>query len=176
MIRKADRRGQRILVIDIRYKKPDGSKGRYRHDAQVQTMAAATAEERRLLANIVQYGDVHEPKLDASKPEAPMEEQVTRGTFGEVVEKYAATYMVTDLKVTTRRGYRKVLDGTLLPRFKDRPIGTVTGEAASQLDLELTKADLARGTRNNAQIVLRSVLRFAKERGYLSAIPSSCLA
>ena len=33
--------------------------------------------------------------------------------------------------------------------------------------------DLARGTRNNAQIVLRSVLRFAKERGYLNAIPSS---
>ncbi|MFS8071503.1 MAG: tyrosine-type recombinase/integrase, partial [Byssovorax sp.] len=173
MIRKTDRRGQRILVIDIRYKKPDGCKGRYRHDAQVQTMAAATAEERRLLANIAQYGDVHEPKLEAAKPEAPMEEQATRGTFGEVVDKYAATYMVTDLKVTTRRGYRKVLDGTLLPRFKDRPIGMVNGAAASQLDLELTKADLARGTRNNAQIVLRSVLRFAKERGYLSAIPSS---
>ena len=173
MIRKTDRRGQRILVIDIRYKKPDGSKGRYRHDAQVQTMAAATAEERRLLANIAQYGDVHEPKLEASKPEAPMEEQATRGTFGEVVDKYAATYMVTDLKVTTRRGYRNVLDSTLLPRFKDRPIVEVNGAAASQLDLELTKAELGRGTRNNAQIVLRSVLRFAKERGYLSVIPSS---
>jgi hypothetical protein len=62
MIRKIERRGERILVIDIRYKKPDGSNGRYRHDAQVQTTAAATAEERRLLANIAQYGDVYEPK------------------------------------------------------------------------------------------------------------------
>ena len=62
MIRKIERRGQRVLVIDIRYKKPDGSKDRYRHDAQVQTMAAATAEERRLLANIAKYGEKHTPK------------------------------------------------------------------------------------------------------------------
>ena len=47
MIRKIERRGQRVLVIDIRYEKPDASEGRERHDAQVQTMAAATAEERR---------------------------------------------------------------------------------------------------------------------------------
>src|SRR4051794_28816196 len=126
MIRKIDRRGERILVIDIRYRKPDGSKGRYRHDSQVQTMAAATAEERRLLANIAQYGDVHEPK-----PEAPAEEAATTvTTFGEVVAQYRATYMVTDLKVTTRRGYGIVLDGVLLPRFHAKPVAKVDGEAA----------------------------------------------
>src|SRR6185369_14255940 len=114
MIRKIERRGQpRILVIDIRYRKPDGSKGRYRHDAQVQTMAAATAEERRLLANIAQHGDVYEPKPEVLEEATP----TTNTTFGEIVTKYRTTYMVTDLKVTTRRGYGLVLDGVLLPRF-----------------------------------------------------------
>ena len=80
--------------------------------------------------------------------------------------------MVTDLKVTTRRGYGLVLDGELLPRFKDKPIVEVDGEAASKLDLELTKEKLAKSTRNNAQIVLRSVLRFAVERKDLGAMPS----
>jgi len=169
MIRKVERRGQqRILVIDIRYRKPDGSKGRYRHDAQVQTMAAATAEERRLLANIAQYGDVHEPKPEARKEEPKQ----ASTTFGEVVTKYRTTYMVTDLKATTRRGYGQVLDGVLLPRFKDKPVVEIDGEAAAKLDLELTKDKLAKSTRNNIQIILRSVLRFAVERKDLAAMPS----
>jgi hypothetical protein len=45
----------------------DGTEARYRRDAQVQTVLAATAEERRLLAKIGhgQYGDVHEPRPEA---------------------------------------------------------------------------------------------------------------
>lgn len=185
MIRKIHRRGKRVLVIDIRWKKPDGSKGRYRHDAQVQTLAAATAEERRLVANITQYGDIHEPrgelrsevavegrKLIAATSNSRDDAEPTKSTtFGEVVAKYRATYMVTDLKVTTRKGYGQVLDAVLLPRFADRPIVRLDGEAAVKLDLELTKEKLAKSTRNNAQIVLRSVLRFAKERGDLREIP-----
>ncbi len=116
MIRKEERRGKRVMFIDIRYTKKDGTKARYRKDAQVQTVAAATAEERRLLANIAQYGDVYEPKHE------PQEAPSASITFGEVVEKYRTTYMITDLKVTTRRGYGLVLDGQLLPRFKDNPI------------------------------------------------------
>ena len=80
--------------------------------------------------------------------------------------------MVTDLKVTTRRGYSLVLDGVLLPRFKSKPIAEVDGEAASKLDLDLTKEKLAKSTRNNVQIVLRSTLRFAVETKKLGAMPS----
>ena len=170
MIRKEDRRGQRILVIDIRYKKKDGTTARYRRDAQVQTLPAATAEERRLLANIAQYGDVYEPKPEA-QPEAP-DVASTMITFGNVVEKYRATYMVTDLKVTTRHGYSLVLDRELVPRFRDKPIVEVDGEAAAKMDLVLTKEKLGKSTRNNAQIVLRSVLRFAVEKGDLGVMPS----
>lgn len=176
MIRKIDRRGQRILVIDIRYRKSKGEKARYRHDAQVQNMAAATAEERRLLANIAQFGDVHAPEpvvatasmaLDATTP--PTLE--TSSTFGEIAASYRTTYMVTDLKVTTRRGYTQVLDAVLLPTFGQKPIADVDGEAAAKLDLELTRDKLAKSTRNNVQIVLRSVLRFARDKGHIGELP-----
>jgi len=37
-VRTEVRRGQRVLIIDIRYRRRDGTKGRYRHDAEVQTL------------------------------------------------------------------------------------------------------------------------------------------
>jgi hypothetical protein len=80
--------------------------------------------------------------------------------------------MVTDLKLTTRRGYGLVLDGELLPRFRDKPIVEVDGEAASKLDLDLTKQKLGKSTRNNVQIVLRSVLRYAIGRKKLGSMPT----
>jgi hypothetical protein len=47
---------------------------------------------------------------------------------------YRTTFMVTGLKVTTRKGYESVLPSTLLPRYGDRPTGRVrerdTGEPA----------------------------------------------
>jgi integrase len=173
-VRTETRRGQRIQVIDIRYRKADGTKGRYRHDAEVQTLAAARAEERRLLANIAMYGQVFEPGKERVQS-APAEAVLT---FGEVVAKYRATYMETDLKVTTRRGYESVLNSVLLPKLKDVPIAEVNGEAASQLDLALVKqkrkrkGKIASNTRNNAQIVLRSVLKFAKATKLLDELPS----
>lgn len=167
MIRKEERRGERVLVIDFRYTKRDGSKARYRHDAHVQTMPAATAEERRLLANVAQYGDVYEPQPDA--PEVAVPSAVI--TFEEVVQEYRTTYMITDLKVTTRRSYTYVLDNELLPRFEKKSILDVDGAAASKLDLDMTKSKLARNTRNNVQIVLRAVLRFAQRKGYIGDMP-----
>jgi integrase len=74
--------------------------------------------------------------------------------------------------VTTRHGYSLVLDRELLPRFRDKPIVEVDGEAAAKIDLVLTKQKLGKNTRNNAQIVLRSVLRFAVEKGDLGVMPS----
>ena len=46
-IRKTTRGGRPFLVIDIAYRTSDGTKRRYRRDAQVQTMIAARAEEFR---------------------------------------------------------------------------------------------------------------------------------
>ena len=168
-IRKEKRRGETRLVIDILYKKRDGSRGRYRKDAQVQIMTAACAEERRLLALVAQYGEPFEPP--ASEPAAVTPQTGPAKTFRGIVELYRATFMVTELKVTTRRGYEKVLEATLLPRFGDDPLPEVDGPAAAALDVELAERELTRATRNNVQIVLRSVLRFAKDKGHLSEVP-----
>jgi hypothetical protein len=69
------------------------------------------------------------------------------------------------------RRYTAQLEGTLLPRFGELAIGKVDGAAAAQLDLELSERGLARATRNNVQVVIRSVLRFAVARKYLRAMP-----
>src|SRR5262249_12655196 len=134
-VREEDRRGKRTLVIDIGYRKPDGSWARYRRDSEAATKTAAREEERRIKDRIAKTGAAFE----APPPEALQAVQPVVVTFGDVVERYRTTYMVTDLKVTTRRGYGLVLDGVLLPRLKDKPIIEVDGEAAARVDLELTK-------------------------------------
>ena len=171
-IRKEERRGETRLVIDILYKKRDGSRGRYRKDAQVQTMAAARAEERRLLGLVAQHGEPFEPSPEQPATDVQTQASGPAKTFREVVELYRATFMVTDLKVTTRRGYDQVLDSVLLPRFGPNPVTEADGAAASALDLDLSKRELSRATRNNVQIVLRSVLRFAKAKGHLGEAPA----
>jgi hypothetical protein len=165
------RRGKRILVIDIRYRQADGTTARLRRDSKAPTKTAAREEEKRTLDRIARTGSPYEPIAEPETTPAP-----TVPIFGEVVEKYRASFMLTDLKVTTRRGYDSILDGVLIPRFGALPITAVDGEAACQLDLDLSKpqkpapkhtkggrrkAKLTRGRRNNVQIVLRSVLRFA---------------
>lgn len=167
------RRGKRVLVIDIRYRAPDGAPSRYRRDSKAPTKTAAREEEKRILECIARTGSPYEaPAAFEAAPEAP-----SAPTFGDVVERYRATFMLTDLKVTTRRGYDSILDGVLVPRFKSLPISAVDGEEAGRLDLALAteggerRKKLTRKTRNNVQIVLRSVLRFAKDKNYLNATP-----
>ena len=123
-VRKDERRGK--LVMDLGYRTPHGKTARYRRDAQVQTLIAARAEERRLMALISQYGRPVEPaanqtnSVEIEDNDAPVEK-----TFAEVVAEYQATYMITDLKVTSRRGYHSVLRGALLPRFGQLRISQV---------------------------------------------------
>ncbi|MDI1476440.1 site-specific integrase [Polyangium sp. y55x31] len=183
-VRRTTRRGIPVLFIDIRYRLPDGTRHRFRKDALSPTVPGARAEEKRYLLNIARFGTPYAPTDDAppaaaaagsSPPGSPTDPASPPGpptkTFAEVVTEFRSTYMLTDLKVTTRRGYTSVLEHTLLPRFADRPLDKVDGHAAAELDLELSKSKFAQTTRNNIQVVLRSVLRFAVERGYLADPP-----
>lgn len=163
-IRRIIRRGNTRLLLDFYYKSNEGRRVRFRKDAEVPMMAAARAEERRLLLNIAQYGEPY-PLVGGRAGAAPGR------LFTDVIEEFRSTFMVTDLKVSTRRGYGAVLDAELLPRFGEHAISKVDGPAAVELDLALSQRNLSRATRNNVQSVLRSVLRFAVERGYLSAKP-----
>jgi len=150
--------------------------------------------ERRLLSWIAQYGEPFEP---AETPAAPAATKVPQApkpandptppspggvvepklpsekTFADVAAEYQSTFMITDLKPTSRRGYTSVLECTLLPRFGEDPISKVDGAAASALDVEMSKRQRARATRNNIQIVLRSVLQFAVKRKYLADVPAN---
>ena len=137
-VRKVDRNGESRLLIDIQYKTRDGKRARFRKDAEIQTMTAARAEEKRYVLNIAQYGSPYEPSETANGEDTTSEAEPVI-TFAEVVDEYQKTFMVTDLKVTSRRGYNSVLRSTLLPRFGSLPIDKVDSKAAANLDLELTK-------------------------------------
>ena len=56
------------------------------------------------------------PAAVEAVPEAP-----SVPTFGEVVERYRASFMLRDLKVTPPRGYNSILDTVLLLRLKHLP-------------------------------------------------------
>ncbi|MDI1437086.1 hypothetical protein, partial [Polyangium sorediatum] len=133
-LRKVMRRGEPRLFIDIRFRKKDGSRGRLRKDAQVQTLVAARAEEKRYLVAIAQHGEPYVAAGDAAAPVVP-----SRKSFAEVVDEFKSTFMITELKVTSRKGYEGVLDATLVPRFGGRGVDEVDGVAAGELDLEQSK-------------------------------------
>ncbi|HRI71732.1 MAG TPA: site-specific integrase [Polyangium sp.] len=170
-IRRSRRRGEPCMFIDIRYTAKDGRSIRFRKDAHVQTMIAAKAEEKRYLLNIAQYGSPYEPGVENESSSLQGAESIK--CFADVVDEFRQTYMLARLKITTKKGYEGVLVGRLIPRFGSLPIGCVDGRAAEDMDLDMAKRKLKLSTRNNVQIILRSVLRFAAKRGYIPAMPAN---
>lgn len=160
-VRTVTRRGSSRLVLDIHYIKQDGTKARYRHDAQVQTRASAQAEERRILANIAKFGDVHEPK--------PITQESF--TFKQAVDLFEKTTAVTSLKPRTWIDYQALFEKRLVPLFGDRQLNTIGFSDSSQLDAALVSEGLSAGTRRNVLICLRTVLSTAHRQGKLSQMP-----
>jgi integrase len=161
-VRKENRGGRPRLVIDIPYKTADGRRKRYRRDAQVQTRAAAKAEHARLLRQLGEAGDL---LPDAKEPDS------SRYTFSDAVAHYRRTHAATHLKASTRRGYDRVIDAELVPRFSKLSLKRVDRQAVSEMDAELAGDGLKPATRANVQVVLRSVLRAAVEGGLLDEMP-----
>jgi hypothetical protein len=164
------RRGERVLILDIPYRRPDGTSARYRRDSAAATLTAAREEDRRIRDRIAKTGSPFEEQ--AVEPEKPK-------NFSELVSDYRTKYLPS-LKRSTRRGYESVLDIHLVPHFGDLPVIEVSAQAASTLDLKLAKTHgvkagttKAKNTRNNIQIVLRSVLRFGSKHGYLTEVPGA---
>lgn len=164
-VRPEMKHGKRRWVIDILYRLPDGTPDRYRRYAQVQTRAAANAEERRLLARLVQTGTLRD-----SAPERDPEPSPSY-TFDEAVSNFRRTKARKKLKPSTRRSYDAVIDSMLLPRFSERLLEGVWWDDADELDIELVEAGASESYRRNIQCVLRSVLRNAVDRGMLDKIP-----
>jgi integrase len=169
-VRIVKRRGERRLVIDIVYRNPDGSLARYRHDADVQTLAAARAEERRRLALLATAGSptgapvAQGPALAKAKAPVP--------TFETVSNEYLGSYATSTFKPSTRRGYKALINGFLKPRVGAVAIDQIDGARVRDLDAELVTRGVKPATRRQMQSVLRSVLcRFAVERGLLVEAP-----
>jgi integrase len=175
-VRTVVRRGERRLFIDIRYRDSTGKRTRYRKDAEVQTLLAARAEDRRRLALLAATGSPfgalspegqpvnQEPEEDAEIAAAP--------AFKDVAKEYMADYAKSQLKPSTRVGYQKKLDGFLLNAIGDLPITQVSASKVRELDVELVERGAQPSTRRGHQIVLRSILgKFAVERGYLAERP-----
>ncbi len=166
-VRRETRRGKRHLVLDIRYRKPDGSQARYRRDSQAATMAAAREEERAIQDRIARTGSPYDP-LEDNGGESNSAQSVT---FKRVASEFLAQHAMANLKLTTVRGYKVIISTHLLPRFGAWDVSSVDRHAVHRLDVDLAKKKKSKGTRNNVQIVLRSILKYAKARGYLLDVP-----
>ena len=170
-IRKVERRGEARLVVDITWKMKDGTQGRYRKDAEVQTMAAARAEERRVLANIAQHGDAYEPKPEISEEEVkPAEPASVR--FKEAVEVFQRTTAITKLKPSSKVGYDEVFRTRLIPAFGDTALDRIGLDQMTELDAGMVKEGLSASRRRNVLICIRSVLRDAHRAGRIARLPT----
>jgi integrase len=176
-VRIEKRRGERHVVLDIYWQKPDGTLGRYRRDAEVQTLAAARAEERRRLAAIALTGSpTSTVPIDQARHDATVNGTARKADtvkFADAARDYLALYAPSRLKPSTRSGYECVIATVLVPRFGALPITGITAGQVRELDAELVRAGAKPSTRRNIQAVLRSVLnRYAVEAGLLDAPPA----
>jgi integrase len=167
-VRKTTRGAEPHLVIDIWYRDSNGERQRYRRDAQVQTMTAARAEERRLLTSLAEHGTLEA----ASEPvaEAPKVDEPAPATFEDAVEYFRNKKALT-LKPSTRFAYDFVIDASLLPRLKSKPLVELQQRDFAELDADLARRKVKPSTRRNHIVVLRSVLRAAKVGGLLERMP-----
>lgn len=172
-VRTVQRRGERrILVIDIRYRDKSGGKARYRHDAEVQTRAAATAEDRRRLAALAVTGSPYEVAMPVAVEQVAAQPVSTAPTFAATAADYLTAYAVSNLKPSTRAGYTKILNGYLLDKIGDMPIDKIDAAKVRDLDAGMVRRGAKPGTRRQMAIVIRSIVcRYAVEAGLLPSAP-----
>ncbi len=67
-IRRINRRGHEVLVIDFKYRDASGAERRYRRDSAAATVAAARLEEQALMS---QLDHVQRSGVSAGEPVGP---------------------------------------------------------------------------------------------------------
>jgi integrase/recombinase XerD len=171
MVRKTTRRGKRVLVLDFTYTKPDGTQGRFRRDAAVQTLAAAQTEDAARRMGATLRGD---PEIlcgangQPLKPVAPKEP-----TFSETVDRYLAEYARSALALSTLDDYRNRLLKCMVPRFGALTVSKAFDVARSrELDVSMVEGGLSQSSRRNTLLALRSVAKFAVEAKILARAPA----
>jgi integrase len=171
-VREEVRRGNRVLVIDFRYRIPDGSpKGkssRYRHDAEVQTWQGARAEYRRRLAAVAMTGSPYEIINEAARAQV-VEPEPAGVTFGVAIDEWSADYVPT-LKASTQRSYLEMVQRRF-KNLRDVPVTQINAEHWRTVQAAIRGDGRCDATVRAAGIVFRSILRFAVERKHLEKLP-----
>lgn len=172
-VRTTKRRGQRRYVIDIQFRNPDGTPGRFRRDAEVQTLISARAEERRRLVLLAETGSPEGVRQETTRPVTTTGNGAPSPTVtvGEQVKRFLASYGTTRLKPSTRFSYTTVIERLLVPEIGELPLALVDATTVRGIDARLVRRGAKPSTRRNAQCVLRSVLRHAREEGRLERMP-----
>jgi integrase len=175
MVRKTTRRGRRVLVLDFSYTRPDGTQGRYRRDAAVQTLAAAQTEEAARKLGATLFGDPEimcGPNGVPLRPSGPAARPEAEPTLAAVVERYLAEYAPSAMAPSTRDGYASKIRTHLLPRLGKLAVSEAFAVARSrEIDVALVEAGASISTRHNTFLGLRSVAKFAVEAKILAAEP-----
>jgi integrase len=175
MVRKTTRRGRRVLVLDFSYTRPDGTQGRYRRDAAVQTLAAAQTEEAARKLGATLFGDPEimcGPNGVPLRPSGPAARPEAEPTLAAVVERYLAEYAPSAMAPSTRDGYASKIRTHLLPRLGKLAVSEAFAVARSrEIDVTLVEAGASISTRHNTFLGLRSVAKFAVEAKILAVEP-----
>lgn len=145
--------GKTRTVWRARY--PDPTKG---GKAQIERQFATKREAERWLTaqrSALQRGEHIDPRESAR-------------TVGSVAEEWRGTWL--DLKPKTRVGYESILNRHVLLRWEGVRVGAVTPEAIQDWVNELAE-EREPATVKRVYGVLRSVLKVAVERRYITANP-----
>lgn len=163
--KRTDRKGKARWFIDIRFRTAGGKRRRVRQDAQPNTKDGAIAQERRMLRELQETGDVLTLAPDEeAEPEGPAP------TFGDAVKLFRRKRLKT-LKPSTRWGYEKRLEAFLVPRFEAVELANLGETELAALDAELVRDGLKPSTRRGIQIVFRSVMRAAVDGKLIASMP-----
>jgi integrase len=89
--------------------------------------------------------------------------------FADIVDAWRGTWI--ELEPKTKAGYDNMLNKHVLPRWRDAQIGAVSADSIQAWVNELAESGRAPGTIAHVYGVVRSVLRVAVERRYITINP-----
>lgn len=161
-VRRVTRGGKSRLVIDFRYTNADGRRARCKRDAAVQTLAAAYAEARRLMALAAETGSLEQVPVASASPAA---KTISFEQF--VVGPFEALFMPSYRPATTVR-YRALLRQSIMARFRGLQLDEITVGHIREYGADIQR----RGYQTKPYIAyLRTILRAAVDSGHLDKLP-----
>jgi integrase len=160
-VRRVIRGGKPRLVIDFRYTNKEGVRTRFKRDAGVQSLAAAQAEAKRLMARATETGEVEQPP-------APAEASPLAVTFEEFVVGPFERLFMPSYRLATATRYRGLLRQSIMARFRSLRLDRINIGHIREYAAEIQR----RGHQTKPFIAyLRTILRAAVDSGHLDKLP-----